>query len=154
MEIRTLFVCTFMGARSCIAAELLRRRVGPDHKVAASGFEAGRIGELMRRTAQIKYDICLPVASPPTVFDRYRAGERFDNVITLCGEGTREQCSLLQACVDEMYGGSANMSAWSIRDFSSVKGSEDEIVAEWQRIIADIERHCREYAIQGRSLAV
>ncbi len=109
--------------------------------------------ELLRQTAAEK-DIFLPMESPPTIFDRFRAGERFDYVVSLCGEGSKEKCSLLRSCIDVMYGTTATLSAWSIRDFSSVQGTEAEIVMEWRRIIDDIEQHCMEFLDSHQKLAI
>lgn len=145
MTTRTLFVCTFMGARSIIACEILKKLVGSDHQISCSGFESGRIGPLLRQVAGGR-GILLPAESPPTVFDRFSAGELFDRVIALCGEGSAEQCNLFYSSVREMYGGTARFSTWSVRDFAGVRGSESEIINEWHVIIDTIEAHCHQLA--------
>lgn len=126
MEIKkVLFVCTYQGARSRIAEEFIKQGAPGKIEVHSSCFESGKIGplpiEVMREVG-----ICLPTEAPKSVFDRYKEREIFDYVISLCQEDTMEQCPIFQTNIDALYAKKAKRINWSVSDFKSLSGSEEE----------------------------
>ena len=122
---RVLFVCTHHGARSRIA-ELLIQRVAPGKIDAYSScFEPGKIGPLPINIMR-EVDIELPAEAPKNVFDIYKAGGVFDYVISLCHEATTEQCPIFKTNIDALYAKKAERISWSVPDFKSLDGTEDE----------------------------
>jgi protein-tyrosine-phosphatase len=70
--------------------------------------------------------IDLPTESPNSVFERYREREVFDYVISLCHDISTEQCSVFKMNVNTMYAKTAKIISWSIPDFFSLRGTEEE----------------------------
>jgi arsenate reductase len=120
-----LFVCTYNGARSRIAEEFIKQ-IAPDKIDAhSSSFESGKIGplpiEVMREVG-----IDLLAEAPASVFERYKAKEVFDYVITLCYAASTEQCPIFKTSVDTLYAKEAQRLSWSIPDFQSLSGTEEK----------------------------
>jgi len=70
--------------------------------------------------------IDLPTEAPKSVFERYKERDVFDFVITLCHEATTEQCPIFKTSVDTLYAKKAERISWSIPDFKSLSGTEEE----------------------------
>jgi len=74
--------------------------------------------------------------APKSVFDRYTDKEGFDYVVTLCHEVTTEQCPIFNINVDALYKSEAERITWSIKDFKSLDGTDEEIL-EGARAVRD-----------------
>ena len=122
---KVLFVCTYAGARSRIAEEFIKRSAPSKIEAHSSCFESGKIGplpiEVMREVG-----IDLPTEAPKSVFEQYKERDVFDYVITLCYEATTEQCPIFKTSVDALYAKKAERISWSIPDFKSLSGTEEE----------------------------
>jgi len=122
---KVLFVCTYQGARSRIAEEFIKRSASSKIEAHSSCFESEKIGplpiEVMREVG-----IDLPAEAPKSVFERYKERDVFDFVITLCHEAATEQCPIFKTSVDTLYAKKAERISWSIPDFKSLSGTEEE----------------------------
>jgi arsenate reductase len=130
---RILFVCTYHGARSRIAEEFTKRNAPDKIEAYSSCFESGKIGYLPIDVMQ-EVGIALSAEAPKSVFKRHKDGDTFDYVITLCHENTTEQCPIFKANVDVLYAKEAERISWSIPDFDSLNGSEEEKKAGARRV--------------------
>ena len=132
---RVLFVCTFHGARARIAEEFAKQYAGEKVDVFSSCFEPGKIG---KAAVDVMNEIGLEISSetPKTVFDRYADKEGFDYVISLCHEATTEQCPIFNVNVDALFKKKAERITWSIQDFKSLEGTDEEKL-EGARAIRD-----------------
>ena len=130
---RVLFVCTYHGARSRIAEEYFKKYAGGQIDVFSSCFEPGKIGKLPLSVMN-ETGITISSDSPKTVFDRYADKEGFDYVITLCHEATTEQCPIFNINVDALYKQKAERISWSIQDFKSLEGTDEEKMEGARRI--------------------
>jgi arsenate reductase (thioredoxin) len=122
---KVLFVCTHHGARSRIAEEFVKRSVPGRIEAHSSCFESGKIGHLPI-DAMREVGIDLPTAAQTSVFELYKEGGAFDYVISLCHEATTEQCPIFKTNVDTLYAKKAERISWSIPDFKSLSGTEEE----------------------------
>jgi arsenate reductase len=126
MEIkRVLFVCTYHGARSQIAEAFINLIAQGKIKAHSSCFEQGKIGPLV---IDVVREIGVDISSqgPKSVFERYIEGDSFDYVISLCHEASTEQCPTFKKSVDTLYSDEAERIIWSIPDFKSLSGTEEE----------------------------
>jgi arsenate reductase len=122
---KVLFVCTYHGARSRIAEEFTKQ-IAPDSiKAYSSCFEPGKIGSLPIDVMK-EVGIALSTEAPKSVFERYKDRDDFDYVISLCHEATTEQCPIFKTNVDGLYAKKAKRISWSILDFKSLRGTEEE----------------------------
>lgn len=122
---KILFVCTHQGARSRIAEELINRIAPGKIEAHSSCFEPEKIGPLPVKVMR-EVDIDLPTISPESVFDIYKEGAVFDYVISLCHEATTEQCPVFKTNIDTLYAKKAERISWSIPNFKSIGGTEEE----------------------------
>lgn len=123
--LRVLFVCTHNGARSRIAEEFAKHLAAGRIEAESASFESDKIGPLpVSVMKEAGFD--LPIAPPKSVFERYTDRERFDYVITLCDPTGSEQVPVFTASVDALYDATAPRLNWSIPNFRSLSGMEDE----------------------------
>jgi arsenate reductase (thioredoxin) len=121
---RALFVCTYQGARAKIAEEFARKYSDSRIDVFSSCFEKMKIGQLAI-AAMDEVGIKISSDPPKTIFDRYADKEKFDYVITMCNEIGSEQCAIFKMNIDTLYKNTERIS-WSIRDFKSLIGTDEE----------------------------
>ncbi len=122
---KVLFVCTYHGARSRIAEEFIKRSAPGKIEANSSCFEAGKIGPLPIDVMR-EVGIGLPTEAPKSIFERHKDRDVFDYVISLCHEATTEQCPIFKTNVDALYAKEAVRISWSIPDFKSLRGTEEE----------------------------
>ena len=122
---KVLFVCTYHGARSRIAEEFIKRSAPGKIEAHSSCFESGKIGPLPIDVMR-EVGIDLSAEAPKSVFERHKERGIFDYVIILCNEATAEQCPVFKANVDALYAKEAQRINWSIPDFKSLNGTEEE----------------------------
>jgi len=88
---RILFICQHNSGRSQMAAAYLKHFAGDRLHVESAGLEpALRVNPLV---AEVMMEEGIDIAGnkPQSVFDLYRAGKRYDHVITVC-HATENQC--------------------------------------------------------------
>jgi arsenate reductase len=122
---KVLFVCTYHGARSRIAEEFIKRSAPGKIEAHSSCFESGKIGPLPIDVMR-EVGIDLSEESPKSVFERHKERGIFDYVISLCHEATTEQCPIFKTNVDALYEKEAERISWSVPDFKSLSGTEEE----------------------------
>ena len=122
---RVLFVCTYKGARARIAEEFVKQYGAGKIDAFSSCFEAGKFGKL---PINVMDEIGIEISneSPMSVFDRYAGKEVFDYVISLCHEATVELCPLFKVNIDVLYQKDSERISWSVQDFKSLKGTDEE----------------------------
>ena len=134
---RVLFVCTYQGARARIAEEYVKQIAPGKIEAFSACFDPGKITPLPIDVMR-EVGITISAESPESVFKLYRDGEVFDYVITLCFEATTELCPVFKTSVDTMYAKEAEMIYWSIPNFKSLRGTEEEKKAEARLIRNEI----------------
>src|SRR5688572_21250364 len=107
---RVLFVCVHNSARSQMAEALLRRLGGDRFIVESAGFEPESV-EPLAVAAMSAVGIDIGGAKSQAVFDLFRAGRRYDYVISVCDAATAERCPI--------FPGFARRLTWSFTDPSS-----------------------------------
>jgi len=116
-----------------IAEEFAKILVPGKIDVYSSSFEPGTIGSLPI-TIMKEVGIDLPRVAAKSVFNRYKDKEVFDYVITLCHKATTEQCPVFMTNVDTLYAKKAERLSWSVPDFITLKGTEEEKKIEARKI--------------------
>lgn len=122
---RVLYICTYHGARSWIAEEFTKQLAPEKIEAFSSSFEPGKVGALPIAVMK-EVGIDLPTEAAKSVYDRYRGKEVFDYVVTLCHEATTEQCPVFRMNIDTLYAKKSERISWSIPDFKSLSGTEEE----------------------------
>jgi arsenate reductase len=136
MEYRVLFVCIHNSARSQMAEAFLNK-YGKDHFIAESaGLEPGKMNPNVVKVMQEK-GIDLSQKGTQGVFELFKKGTQYDAVVTVCDEASAEQCPV--------FPGIGKRIAWSFEDPSSLKGTQEEVLAHTRKIRDQIEQSVRDF---------
>lgn len=122
MKTKVLFLCTHNSCRSQMAEGLVNHFLGDRIQALSAGTEATEVNpRAIASMTEIGIDIS---GHRSKVLDEF-AGERFDYVITLCGDAN-EKCPLFFGGVERRHIG--------FPDPSRATGSEEEVMAEFRRV--------------------
>lgn len=122
MKTKVLFLCTHNSCRSQMAEGLVNHFLGDRIQALSAGTEATAVNpRAIASMTEIGIDIS---GHRSKVLDEF-AGERFDYVITLCGDAN-EKCPLFFGGVERRHIG--------FPDPSRATGSEEEVMAEFRRV--------------------
>jgi len=136
MEYRVLFVCIHNSARSQMAEAFLNK-YGKDHFIAESaGLEPGKMNPNVVKVMQEK-GIDLSQKGTQGVFELFKKGTQYDAVVTVCDEASAEQCPV--------FPGKGKRIAWSFEDPSSLRGTQEEVLAHTRKIRDQIEQSVRDF---------
>ncbi len=122
---RVLFFFFYQGARAIIAEEYVKQIAPRKIEAFSACFDPGKITPLPIDVMR-EVGITISTESPESVFKLYRDGEVFDYVITLCFDATTEPCHLFNKNVETLYSKNAEIISWSIPNFKSLMGTEEE----------------------------
>jgi len=122
---RVLFVCVHNSARSQMAEAFLRQMAGDRFEVESAGFEPAPLNPLaVKVMAEAGLDISGQKAK--SVFEKYRSGELFDYVISVCDEASAQRCPVFPGITARL--------SWSFPDPASFSGSEAEKMAQARQV--------------------
>jgi arsenate reductase (thioredoxin) len=133
MKQRVLFLCTHNSCRSQMAEGIVNHDLGDRFEAHSAGTEATAVNPLAARVlAEIGIDIS---SHHSKTLERF-AGERFDQVITLCGSAN-EQCPLFFGGVRRVHLG--------FDDPSRGSGSPEEMLIDFRRVRDEIRSRLKAY---------
>jgi arsenate reductase len=133
MKKRVLFLCTHNSCRSQMAEGLVNHFLGDRIQAFSAGTEATRVNPLAARVmAEIGIDLATHRSKTMDEF----ANERFDYVITLCGDAN-EKCPLFFGGVQRVHLG--------FDDPSRLPGSDDEVLPEYRRVRDEIKERIGQF---------
>ena len=90
MKKRVLFLCIHNSARSQMAEAFLKQVAGDRFEVESAGLEPGRLNALVVE-AMRRIGIDISGNSTQSVFNLFKAGRRFEYVISVCDEASAER---------------------------------------------------------------
>lgn len=122
---RVLFVCIHNSARSQMAEAYLNKFGGGELVAESAGFEPGSLNPVAVQAMQ-EEGIDISGNSCDGVFDFFKAGRRYNYIITVCDEGAAERCPIFPGVLHRIH--------WSFEDPSSLSGSEEEKLAKTRDI--------------------
>lgn len=126
MKKRILFLCTHNSCRSQMAEGLINHDLGDRYQAFSAGTEATRVNP---RAFTVMQELGIDLSGHRSkILDDF-AGEKFDYVITLCGDA-HERCPLFFGGVERLHIG--------FHDPSATTGSEEEVLAEFRRVRDEI----------------
>lgn len=133
MKKRVLFLCTHNSCRSQMAEGLINHFLADRYQAFSAGTEATRVNP---RAIKVMQELGIDISSQRSkVLDEF-AAERFDYVITLCGDA-HERCPLFFGGVERLHIG--------FHDPTGASGSEEEILGEFRRVRDEIKAMLVEY---------
>jgi arsenate reductase len=124
-NVSVLFVCTHNGARSKMAEEFAK--LAPNSRIEAhsASFESERIGSIPI-SVMTEIGIAFQSLPPKSIFERIKDHESYDYVVALCDPDSLEQVPIFLSVVDNLYHKTSKRLNWSIPNFRSLKGSDED----------------------------
>ncbi len=127
-RIKVLFVCVHNSARSQMAEAFLNTLAGDRYQAESAGMEPGALNPL---AVEVMKEAGIDISHNKTksVFEKYKNGELFSYVITVCDEASAEMCPIFPGLRTETI-------HWSFEDPASFTGTPEEKL-EKARLLRD-----------------
>lgn len=142
---RVLFVCIHNSARSQMAAAFLRQLGGERFEVESAGLEPGTLNPLAVEAMRAA-GVDIAGASTQSVFELFKAGKRYDYVISVCDEASAERCPIFPGVTTRLN--------WSFDDPGQFAGAPEErlrrTIEVRDQIRAQVQRWMDEEAVMPR----
>lgn len=139
---RVLFVCIHNSARSQMAEAFLRKYGGDNYHSESAGLEPGKLNP---NVVAVMQEIGIDLTGKPTqaVGDLFNSGQTYDAVITVCDKEAAERCPI--------FPGKVKRIAWSFKDPSGFKGSQEEILAHTRTVRDEIGQSIKDFLRQAET---
>jgi arsenate reductase len=136
---KVLFVCVHNSARSQMAEAFLKQMAGDRFEVESAGLEPGKLNPAV---VEVMKEVGIDISQNKTksVFDFYKAGKKYDYVITVCDESQAGQCPIFPGGGQKLH--------WGFKDPSGFQGSWEERIAKTRKIRDQIEKRIKEWIKQ------
>lgn len=118
---RVLFLCIHNSARSQMAEAFLKQLAGDRYEVESAGLEPGKLNPLAV-AAMRDAGIDISQNATQSVFELFKAGVRFQYVISVCDAASAERCPVFPGVAERLN--------WSFADPSSFTGTDAERLAK------------------------
>jgi arsenate reductase len=135
---KVLFVCVHNSARSQTAEAYLLRFGGAEFEVESAGLEPGKLNPyVVRALAEDGFDIS--GKKTQAVLDLYKAGRRYDYVITVCSKEAADRCPLFPGVtrMERLH--------WPFADPAGFTGTDEQIMAQVREVRDAIRDKVREF---------
>jgi arsenate reductase len=126
MKKKVLFLCTHNSCRSQIAEGIVNHNLNDRFQAFSAGIEATSVNS---RAIEVMQEIGIDLSGHRSKTMDEFAEEKFDYVITLCGDAN-EKCPLFFGGVERKHIG--------FHDPSKVTGTNEEFMAEFRRTREEI----------------
>ncbi|OPX97112.1 MAG: Arsenate-mycothiol transferase ArsC2 [Syntrophorhabdus sp. PtaB.Bin047] len=139
---RVLFVCVHNSARSQMAEAFLNRLAGDRFHAESAGMEPGVLNPL---AVEVMKEEGIDISGNRTksVFEKYRRGELYSYVVTVCDEASAEACPIFPGLrTDTLH--------WSFEDPGSFTGSPEERLEKTRRVRDAIKRKVLQFMEEVR----
>jgi arsenate reductase (thioredoxin) len=137
MKRKVLFVCVHNSARSQMAEAFLREFAGDRFEAESAGLEPGRLNPLV---VEVMREEGIDISGKKTqgVFDLYKAGKRYNYVITVCDESQAGRCPVFPSALQTIH--------WSFDDPSRFKGTYEENLEKTRKVRDAIKEKIQQWA--------
>jgi arsenate reductase (thioredoxin) len=140
--LKVLFLCVHNSARSQMAEAYCRMYGGDGFEVESAGLEPGVLNPYVVRALR---EDGIDIAGKDTmaVMDLWKAGKRFDYVVTVCSREAAERCPIFP-------GGGAKLH-WPFEDPSTFTGTDDQIIERVRGVRDAIKARVRQFVDEVRA---
>lgn len=134
-----LFICVHNSARSQIAEELLRQKLGDQVQVYSAGLEPGNLNPVV---VDILKEMGIDISGKQTrsVFDFIKQNIRFHYVVTVCDETSGERCPIFPGFTKRLH--------WTFPDPSSFQGTYEQKKEKTLEIVQMIDEKLEDFIIE------
>ncbi len=130
---KVLFLCTGNSCRSQMADGIVNHDFAGRIEACSAGTEPHGLNP---KAVQVMAEIGIDISGNSSDHLSKYAGERFDYVITLCGDAN-ERCPLFFGGIKRLHMG--------FEDPPKAKGTEEEVLAVYRRVRDEIRAKMREF---------
>jgi arsenate reductase len=135
-KIKVLFLCIHNSARSQMAEAFLNSLAGDRFEAQSAGIEPGTLNPYaVRAMAEVGIDIS--GKETVGVFDLYKKGVMFSQVIAVCDAASAQRCPI--------FPGAATRINWSFPDPSALQGTDEQKMAGTRMIRDSIRAKIEEW---------
>jgi len=138
-----LFVCIHNSARSQMAAAFLQQLGADRFRVESAGIEPGKLNPLAVEAMRMA-GVDISGAPTQSVFDLFKAGKRYEFVISVCDEASAERCPIFPGVTTRLN--------WSFDDPGSFTGSDDDRLARTTKVRDEIRDRVRRWIDEEAAL--
>ncbi|MFH2115828.1 MAG: arsenate reductase ArsC [Spirochaetota bacterium] len=122
---KVLFLCVHNSARSQMAEAYLNKLAGERFATESAGLEPGKLNPfVVRALAEDGMDIA--GKETRSVFDLFKAGKRYEIVVTVCDKEAAERCPIFPGPAEKLH--------WPFPDPSRFTGSDEEIMSRTREV--------------------
>jgi arsenate reductase len=139
-----LVICVHNSARSQMAEAYLKKLGGDLLVVESAGLEPGRLNPHVVRALQ-EDGIDISGKATQSVFDLYRAGRRFQYVITVCSKEAADRCPIFPGAHERLF--------WPFPDPASFTGTDEQIMEKVREVRDSIREKVRGFVEKTRAEA-
>ena len=134
---KVLFVCVHNSARSQMAEAFLNTLAGDRFHAESAGMEPGVLNPL---AVEVMKEAGLDISENATksVFDKYKKGELYPYVVTVCDEASAQMCPIFP-------GLRAHTLHWSFEDPSAFTGTPEEKLEKARLLRDNIKKKVQEF---------
>ncbi len=135
---KVLFVCVHNSARSQMAEAFLNKLGGERFEVESAGLEPTVINPL---AIEVMREVGIDISRNRTrdVFELFKAGRKYDYVITVCDEASGQRCPLFPGKAERLH--------WSLADPSAFTGTREEKLTRMRMLRDDIKKMVQEWLL-------
>ncbi|HUW39400.1 MAG TPA: arsenate reductase ArsC [Rectinemataceae bacterium] len=133
---KVLFLCVHNSARSQMAEAFLKKLGGGRFEVESAGLEPGVLNPFVVR-AMAELGIDISHNETKSVYDLFKAGRRYEVVVTVCSKEAAERCPVFPGLHEKLH--------WPFGDPSALKGPDEEIMAGVRQVRDQIEAAVRDF---------
>ena len=137
---KVLFVCVHNSARSQMAEAFLNALGGDRFHAESAGMEPGVLNPLAVEVMK-ESGIDISRNEAKSVFDKYKKGELFSYVVTVCDEGAAQACPIFPGLRNHTL-------HWSFEDPGAFTGTQEEKLEKARRVRDAIREKVLEFVAQ------
>jgi arsenate reductase len=134
---KVLFLCVHNSARSQMAEAYLNKIAGDRFTAESAGLEPGKLNPFVAK-ALAEDGIDITGKESRSVFDLFKAGKKYQIVVTVCDKEAAERCPIFPGLSEKLH--------WPFPDPSRFTGSDEEIMARTREVRDMIRKAVGEFA--------
>ncbi|MBS3756870.1 MAG: arsenate reductase ArsC [Desulfobacterales bacterium] len=137
---RVLFICVHNSARSQMAEAFLKQEAGESVEVESAGLEPTKLNPLAV-AAMDEVGLDISKNRPQSVFELFKEGRLYTEVITVCDEGA-EKCPVFPGLSQGLH--------WPFDDPAGFEGTWEEKLEQTRRVRDEIREKIHEWLVEQK----
>ena len=137
---RVLFICVHNSARSQMAEAFLKQEAGESVEVESAGLEPTKLNPLAV-AAMDEVGLDISKNRPQSVFELFKEGRLYTEVITVCDEGA-EKCPVFPGLSQRLH--------WPFDDPAVFEGTWEEKLEQTRSVRDEVRKKIHEWLVEQK----